>query len=631
MAGRLQDLIGQEIAGYRLARILGTGAVFLGEQIADATVQVAVKLLIPPLQLSDDERAEFRARFKREIATLELLHHPHILPLLDHGEDDATSYDYMVMPYCAGGTLTQRLLAAPLPLDEAGKILAAVGEALDYAHALGIVHRDIKPGNILFTSDGILKLADFGIVKLFDLARTTLTNTGQVIGTPEYMSPEQAQALPIGPASDGFSLGIVAYQMATGRVPFQGTAVAQVLLQVVAGQPPEPRSLRPDLPVPLEAVLLRALQKDPTQRFSSAGTFVAAFTTATQDRWPEGMTPDALATTFTAPAPALLTPIIGEPHTTLSHIRRRRTLLSTALAALLVITLSSTLIGIALSKGGKTSGPGGSITVGGATATSSPNATSTPAQTLSPTSTATPITPTATVTATPTPVPPTATPTPIPTATATLIPPTATPIPVPGTLRWKFTAGATVYSPVVVNGAVYFGSLDHNVYALNANDGSLRWNYATGDAVTSTPAIVNGVVYVGSFDNNVYALNAGDGSRRWSYYTGGLSFSPTVANGVVYVGSTSSTGGNLYAINASDGSFRWSYNIQSSFYVASTPAVVNGIVYFGGPDGNIYALNTADGSLKWMFPTGGQVFSSPAVVNGIVYIGSNDYKVVTTQ
>ncbi len=190
-----------------------------------------------------------------------------------------------------------------------------------------------------------------------------------------------------------------------------------------------------------------------------------------------------------------------------------------------------------------------------------------------------------------------------------------------GAKLWSFTTGAAVpSSPAVANGVVYIGSYDNNVYALEASTGAKLWAYTTGNAVYSSPAVANGVVYVGSYDNNVYALKASTGAKLWSYTTGGAVFSsPAVANGMVYVGSYD---GNVYALNASTGAKLWSYTTSSS--VQSSPAVANGVVYVGSNDNNVYALDASTGALLWHFTTGGGVVSSPAVANGVVYVGSYD-------
>jgi outer membrane protein assembly factor BamB len=180
-------------------------------------------------------------------------------------------------------------------------------------------------------------------------------------------------------------------------------------------------------------------------------------------------------------------------------------------------------------------------------------------------------------------------------------------------LKWK-TPIVGSFASAVVNGVIYTGSHDGNVYALNASNGAKLWSYTTGGQVDASPAVANGVVYVGSEEENVYALNASTGAKLWSFATGNFFISsPTVANGVVYVGTDD---GNLYALNATTGAKVWSYTTGGT---VESPAVVNGIAYVSSYDGNLYALNASTGTKLWNYTAGGSV-QSPAVANGVVYI-----------
>jgi outer membrane protein assembly factor BamB len=185
---------------------------------------------------------------------------------------------------------------------------------------------------------------------------------------------------------------------------------------------------------------------------------------------------------------------------------------------------------------------------------------------------------------------------------------------------WSYATGGQVNSsPVVASGAVYVGSVDGSLYALNASSGALLWSFAAGASIEQSPAVANGVVYVGSNGDNVYALNASSGALLWSYDTGGqVNSSPAVADGVVYVGSNDS----LFALSAVTGSLLWSFATGAP--INSSPAVANGVVYVGSFDDNLYALNAATGTLVWSAPTLSAVASSPAVANGRVYVGAND-------
>lgn len=303
------SLVGQHLAGYELERMLGTGAtgaVFLGRRL-DSTPrvleragelpillpeQVAIKLLIPPWQFTDEQRAAFRARFTREAQTLERLHHPHILSLLAAGEDRERDLTYLLLPYLSGGTLAQRLhtVSGPLPYPEVAGMLIQLAEALDYAHAQGVIHRDIKPANILRDEAGQLYVADFGIVRLLSEAQTHLTAAGIVLGTPEYMAPEQLDGVAVGPAADTYSLGMVLYELVTGKVAFQANTLTDLFRKQLFEVPPRPSGLRPDLPAPAEAAIYRALAKQPDQRFGTAQELAQSFILGLRDQWTPGLT-----------------------------------------------------------------------------------------------------------------------------------------------------------------------------------------------------------------------------------------------------------------------------------------------------------------------------------------------------
>jgi outer membrane protein assembly factor BamB len=191
-------------------------------------------------------------------------------------------------------------------------------------------------------------------------------------------------------------------------------------------------------------------------------------------------------------------------------------------------------------------------------------------------------------------------------------------------IKWTQVAdGPVESSPVVADGLVFFGSVNGNVYAVNATTGVQKWVFTTGGPVVDAPTVTDNFVFVGSYDGNVYALNALTGAKVWSYNTDNdVATSPAVAGGIVYTGSFT---GSLYALDESTGAEKWAYPTGGN--LLSSPSVSNGLVYFGSNDGNVYALNASTGSKVWGFATGGFVQSSPAADNGTVYIGSDDHDV----
>ena len=266
---------------YVLERELGRGGmatVYLARETKHER-QVAIKVLHPEVS------AAFGAeRFLREIGIAARLSHPHLVPLIDSGEADG--YLYYISAFVPGGSLRDRLQRdTKLPLHEAIRIAEEVGAGLDFAHRAGFVHRDVKPENILF-ADGHALLADFGIARAFGADEApgpshssgqALTEPGIAVGTPAYMSPEQAAGeTRLDTRSDIYSLACVIYEMLAGAPPFTGKSARQLMAKHIAEKPPRLRILRPETPVPLEEAIQRALEKDPSRRFSTVTEFMAA-------------------------------------------------------------------------------------------------------------------------------------------------------------------------------------------------------------------------------------------------------------------------------------------------------------------------------------------------------------------
>jgi hypothetical protein len=276
------------------------GAVYLARQQRPHR-QVAVKVLRP--QLATDAKAwqVFLARFRREADATATLDHANIMPIYEFGEENGMAF--LVMPYLADGSLATMLARhGPLPVLRVLEYIEQAAAALDHAHSRGLVHRDVKPSNLLLHPDGRVLLADFGIARPFagdPLAtmdelgdeRTgaafedvALTQTGSAMGTPEYMAPEQVQGEPVGPATDTYALGIVAYILLTGRTPFGGGELRDVLSRQMI-EPPQPlRFLRPDVPPRMEEAIFWALAKEPADRPASAGAFAHALRDSRRSR-----------------------------------------------------------------------------------------------------------------------------------------------------------------------------------------------------------------------------------------------------------------------------------------------------------------------------------------------------------
>jgi tRNA A-37 threonylcarbamoyl transferase component Bud32 len=271
------SLIGRKLGKYEITALVGKGGmatVYKGYQ-RDIERYVAIKVL-PPHPGQDEQ---FVDRFRLEARTIARLQHPHILPLYDYGTDD--NILYLVMAYVDGGSLHDYVRREPLPLPEVERLLSQVSSALDYAHRQGVVHRDIKPDNILMDKEGNAILADFGIVKILE-SGNALTVTGGLMGTPAYMAPEQGQGLPVDSRSDLYSLGVVLYEMLAGAPPFNADTPMQLVFKQINAPVPDIRALRPELPAALTNVLVRALAKEPNQRYQTGGALLDDFRRAVQ-------------------------------------------------------------------------------------------------------------------------------------------------------------------------------------------------------------------------------------------------------------------------------------------------------------------------------------------------------------
>jgi eukaryotic-like serine/threonine-protein kinase len=274
----------RRIASYTLLEPIGHGGMAIvyraHQESLDRTV--AIKVLSEHLAASP----EFMERFRREARTAANLHHPNVITVHDFGQDER-GVPYLVLEFVEGATLAD-LMDGGLDDARIPDLLDQIAAGLDYAHGRGVIHRDVKPGNVLITADGRAILADFGLAWLLQGAHLTLT--GGVIGTPEYMSPEQVAGDPIDHRCDVYALGVVLFEMLIGERPFAADTPIGVLLKHLQDVPPSVRELRPELPPAVDEVLMRALAKDPAARFPSAGAlaraFRAAFTSTQHDGAP---------------------------------------------------------------------------------------------------------------------------------------------------------------------------------------------------------------------------------------------------------------------------------------------------------------------------------------------------------
>lgn len=271
-------MLGRTISHYRVTGKLGTGGMGVVYEAEDTRLPRKVALKFLPEELADDPDAV--RRFRREAETIALLNHPHICTIYDIGEDEGRAF--IAMECVDGVNLKTHMARKTLDTREVADIALQIADALQSAHAKGIVHRDIKPGNIVVGETGQVKVLDFGLARRFkteDTGEVGLegsTIPGRPMGTANYMAPERILQLPLDPRSDLFSLGVVIYEMATGRLPFAGASPSETVTNVLEKDPAPLTTLTPDRPKALEQIVNRLLAKRASDRFASAADLAAA-------------------------------------------------------------------------------------------------------------------------------------------------------------------------------------------------------------------------------------------------------------------------------------------------------------------------------------------------------------------
>ncbi len=450
----MEDLSGQSLGPYKLLNRVGMGGMASVYRAYQPSMDRYVAVKVLPREFAQDPA--FVGRFEQEAKTIARLEHRHILPVYDYGEHEGITY--LVMRYIDAGTLKDLIARGPVEARTALRLAAQVADALDYGHRQGVTHRDVKPSNVLIDQGGDAYLTDFGIAKLAESV-VQFTGSGQLIGTPSYMSPEQGQGKPTDPRSDIYSLGIVLYEMVTGRLPFEAETPVAVVLMHLRDPLPPPRAQNPALPEDVERIILKATAKAPEERYPSA----AEMSRALQDALSAATTIKAPVVPPRAEGAAAALPTQAEPPPTVP-LRAPSRRLNAPLVAGAVIA-AAVLVGALL----VLTRPGG-LSDQDATATAA-QATQVAAQ-MAQTHEA------ATLTALPTITPePSATPTETP-------PPTPVPFPFVVPTAWDhFTSSEEVYDLVYHDGAVWAAT----------GGGLVRWSpdgaytkYTTADGLPFT-------------------------------------------------------------------------------------------------------------------------------------------------
>lgn len=299
------------IAGrYRVDEVIGEGGMAKVYRGYDLTLgrDVAIKILDP--ELARD--TAFRTRFRLEAQAASRMSHPSIVRVFDAGDPNTAGErptnpedrsPYIVMELVHGTLLKDIIAAGPVSAEDAVRYVDGILEALDYSHKAGVVHRDIKPGNVMVTETGTVKVMDFGIARAVSDSSSTVAETTQIIGTAAYFSPEQAKGEPVDGRTDLYSTGVVLYELLTGRQPFRGDSPVAVAYQHVSETPLAPSEVEDDAPRYLDPIVLRALAKDPFQRFPDASTFRAALEGAASGRMPSKRQLGVLTSELYGPSP----------------------------------------------------------------------------------------------------------------------------------------------------------------------------------------------------------------------------------------------------------------------------------------------------------------------------------------
>ncbi len=499
----------RRIGRYKLLKELGKGGmgvVYLGENVETGD-RVAVKLLPPELTRT----SKYVERFRREALAVSQFEHPNIIKVLDVGEENGVHF--FAMEYLEGPTLRDLLKQrGRLTISEAVRVTTAICDALDLAHSRGIIHRDVKPDNIMADADGTFKVMDFGIAHAEE--GTRLTVTGTIMGTPEYMSPEQASGGPVDRRSDIYSMGIVLYEMLTGKAPFRAETALEVLQMHITKIPEPPKLLNPEIPGNVANVIGKMIEKQPANRYDSFRHVMNALNQAI---------PESMRASVGAPPRELRRPS-AVPAAQPSGIRARKRVVVHVPATMKVALAASILLNfilfgcLALEMGKlpETAKPArAAFKIGG--------------QMFAP-----------------------------PVVSANMLFLGAE----DGTLyaydlqegatSWTFHANDKITAAPVADGnRVYVGSWDQHIYALDAgNGGNLIWKCNIGGCVFATPVLSDGTLYVCARDGRVFAIDAETGREKWKADApAGGKLSPTVRNGSVFVPS----GEKLLVFGLTDG------------------------------------------------------------------------------
>jgi serine/threonine-protein kinase len=615
---------------YRLDALIGRGGMGEVHRAYDTRRErfVALKRLLR--ELAADE--QYRSRFQRESALAAKLSDPHIVPIHDYGEIDGQLF--IDMRLVDGGDLADLIKRGPLSAARTVDVIAQVADALDAAHAQALVHRDVKPSNVLLVGAeqaerGVAYLTDFGIARALDGPTVSRTTLG--MGSAGYMAPERFTGDDWDERIDVYALACVLVECLLGHRPFQAESLPSVMHAHLVREPPRPTQERPDLPVALDDVVAHGMAKDPEARYPTAGALAEAARAAL--RGARGVTiapPPRVAPSRDDDATQDATQAADDTTATVATDVGSVTEQASGgwLARLREGTgRGATEAGTARGRDGRGGtdrsgrGSAGGAWLGGSANSGSGRSTTW----LGGSGRGGPRTTTGQVESGR-----------LSRRRLLIAGGTAVGLAAAGGATWAVVAsnrpagpwaaatGDKIYSsPLVDGGVVYIGSNDGHLYAFDADTGAQRWRYPAQGAVTSSPRIADGTLYVGGQDGFLHAVDVRTGERRWATDTGGpVHSSPAVAGNLVAVGSRAN---KLLACDMRSGAVLW--ELVRGDWFNSSPTIVDGVVYVGCRDHNVYGIDAATGEQRWQYTTSSTVDSSPRVVGQSVYIGGDDNKV----
>jgi outer membrane protein assembly factor BamB/predicted Ser/Thr protein kinase len=542
-----------QLGRYEVIAALGRGGMGVVYRAHDPALDrpIALKLLAPELA----RQPALVGRLRREAISAARLHHPNIAILYEFGEADGAPF--LAMEYVPGVSLRQLLEAGPLPPERALHVLAQIAEALDYAHGMGVVHRDVKPSNILVDDDDHAVLIDFGLADMTE--DTLLTADNAVLGTPHYMSPEQAAGRKADGRSDQYALAAVAYEMWAGAPPFQGRSATAVIHAHIYEPPPPPTERCPALRVGFNDVLLRGLAKRPEERYPSTTAFVAA-----------------LQSLSDAPP---------------RRAKTRRWVIGAA--ALLLLVVASLLVfaqfALGVAQGEQPSAPGrlGIPLTQRIVWTYDPGLAGESA----------PLALGDTVA--------------IGTLDGALVGLNGA----NGGVRWRNDGGASGFgTPTAGAGMIFVGDGAGAIYSIDPDTGAVQWQQRLNGIAQQPPTRTNDRVVVTTTNGFVYVLHAGSGEVLWGRRVGEYPGPAAVGAGAIFVG----VGSTLRVLDWNTGVERWSFQAGSA--IVTQPVVAGGRVLLGTERGILYALRVESGHEDWRYQARGRISGAPVADEGAIYV-----------